>query len=85
MSPNPQFPGDLVTITEEILNAKQHLLGSPGNEKSLPRSDKILLLPNFLRIIDIILPNIPQNLMDHRVLQQAMVVLWEHKLLLVLW
>ena len=26
MSPNPQFPGDLVTYTEEILNGKLHFL-----------------------------------------------------------
>ena len=28
MSPNPQFPADLVTFTEEILNEKLHLLCS---------------------------------------------------------
>ena len=26
MRPNPQFPADLVTITEEILNGKLHFL-----------------------------------------------------------
>ena len=26
MSPNPQFPADLVTYTEEILNGKLHFL-----------------------------------------------------------
>ena len=28
MSPNPQFPADLVTFTEEILNGKLHFFGS---------------------------------------------------------
>ena len=28
MWPNPQFPVDLVTSTEEILNGKLHFLGS---------------------------------------------------------
>ena len=28
MWPNPQFPADLVTITEEILNGKLHFLCS---------------------------------------------------------
>ena len=28
MGPNPQFPADLVTFTEEILNGKLHFLWS---------------------------------------------------------
>ena len=28
MWPNPQFPVDLVTFTEDILNGKLHVLGS---------------------------------------------------------
>ena len=35
MWPNPQFPADLVTFTEEILNEKFHFLHSEDNwEKS---------------------------------------------------
>ena len=32
MWPNPQFPEDLVTFTEEILNGKLHFLCSDGLE-----------------------------------------------------
>ena len=35
MSPSPQFPADLVTFTEEILNRKLHFLRS-GNSKQIP-------------------------------------------------
>ena len=31
MSPNPQFPADLITFTEEILNGKLHCLCSDKN------------------------------------------------------
>ena len=34
MWPNPQFPDDLVTFTEEILNGKLHFLFSDGTMKS---------------------------------------------------
>ena len=33
MRPNPQFPADLVTFTEEILNGKFHFLCSKGLHK----------------------------------------------------
>ena len=33
MWPNPQFPADLVTITEEILNGKLHILCSTSTDK----------------------------------------------------
>ena len=33
MWPNPQFPADLVTFTEEILNGKLHFLCSGGKSK----------------------------------------------------
>ena len=33
MWPNPQFPADLVTITEEILNGKRHFLCSVGHSE----------------------------------------------------
>ena len=32
MCPNPQFPVDLVTFTEEILNGKLHFLCSAGKK-----------------------------------------------------
>ena len=34
MLPNPQFPTDLVTFTEEILNGKHHFLCSVTLENS---------------------------------------------------
>ena len=34
MSPNPQFPADLVTLTEEILNEKLHFLCSVREQYS---------------------------------------------------
>ena len=34
MCPNPQFPPDLVTFTEEILNGKLHFLSSDDSEAS---------------------------------------------------
>ena len=30
MWPNPQFPADLVSFTEEIFNGKRHILCSAG-------------------------------------------------------
>ena len=33
MWPNPQFPADLVTFTEEILNGKLHFLRSDCNAR----------------------------------------------------
>ena len=35
MLPNPQFPADLVTFTEEILNRKLHFLCSGPGEITL--------------------------------------------------
>ena len=34
MGPNPQFPANLVTFTEEILNGKLHFLCSESHTKS---------------------------------------------------
>ena len=47
MRPNPQFPADLVTFTEEILNGKPHFLCSVLNDRVLLQKQsfwKILLL-----------------------------------------
>ena len=35
MRPNSQFPADLVTFTEEILNGKLHFLGSETFESNV--------------------------------------------------
>ena len=34
MWPNPQFPADLVTFTEQILNVKLHFLCSDANKET---------------------------------------------------
>ena len=44
MRPNPQFPADLVTFTEEILNGKLHFLCSEFISKSLLRLERFRLL-----------------------------------------
>ena len=38
MSPNPQIPTDLVTLTEEILNEKLHFLCNVAREISPPNT-----------------------------------------------
>ena len=38
MWPNPQFPADLVTFTEEILNGKIHFLCSALTKKSFVKN-----------------------------------------------
>ena len=40
MWPNPQFPADLVTFTEEILNVKLHFLCSVGRCTILENLDQ---------------------------------------------
>ena len=37
MWPNPQFPADLVTFTEEILNEKLHFLSSVKSLQYIPK------------------------------------------------
>ena len=41
MWPNPQFPADLVTFTEEIVNGKLHFLCSDVYHKARVRPDEI--------------------------------------------
>ena len=49
MSPNPQFPADLVTFTVEILNGKLHFLCSYS--WLLPYCDLRLLFPNLFKFL----------------------------------
>ena len=52
MWPNPQFPADLVTFTEEILNEKLHLLCSEYFSYDFKKSTnlgKLYLLPKSHR------------------------------------
>ena len=37
MWPNPQFPADLLTLTEEILNGKLHFLCNESDNDSIPK------------------------------------------------
>ena len=41
MWPNPQFPSDLVTFTEEILNGKLHFLRSDRPSSTKNTSSKL--------------------------------------------
>ena len=51
MWPNPQFPGNLVTFTEEILNGKLHFLCSGRSLKSV-RFHKDYSPESFRKFID---------------------------------
>ena len=41
MWPNPQFPADLVTFTEEIFNGKLHFCAVPPSHEATLRSIQI--------------------------------------------
>ena len=47
MWPNPQFPADLVTFTEEILNGKIHFLCSAKSVSAYPQHPPPKLLQLF--------------------------------------
>ena len=51
MWPNPQFPSDLVTFTEEILNGKLHFLCSDPSRPDSGRREKSFMkyLKAFLK------------------------------------
>ena len=50
MWPNPQFPADLVTFTEEILNGKLHFLWSNCFE-NFRKIYRETLIPGYLFVI----------------------------------
>ena len=60
MWPNPQFPADLVTFTEEILHVKLHFLCSANSTfllvetDCLSTSNIILLLGGFFLLVETI-------------------------------
>ena len=49
MRPNPQFPTDLVTFTEEILNRKLHFLCSERHEDIYLENNQKQALPDVLQ------------------------------------
>ena len=60
MSPNSQFPGDLVTFTEEILQGKFHFLCSVSNKRICEKCNFYLSLFLFLFSIYLTAQNMPE-------------------------
>ena len=54
MWPNPQFPTDLVTFTEGILNGKLHFLYSDNHEDTKNFANKYFKVVLFITLYELI-------------------------------